>query len=517
MPTPTPTLWRDALVLTMDGSPDGAVPRRTDLLVSGSDIVAVGTGLEAPEGTDVRDGRDLLILAGLVNAHTHSWEILFRGTSERLPLELWTLISYPPLGVTPLPDRLVYLRTAIAALESLRGGATAVLDDVGELPVQSPESLEQVFAAYDDLGIRAVCTGTVADIAMVDRLPGADERFAPALLAESRAALHPSSQLIDAYLDLSASAVAAAATRPSGRIAYAVSPSAPHRCSDDLLRACHDLALDQDLLVHTHLLETRLQADVAHERWGRTAVEHLDDLGLLDDRLVAAHGIWLTASDRRMLGAAGSTVAHNPLSNLKLGSGVLDWRGMREAGVRLALGTDGASSSDTLRMLETVKAAALGQATTEAGLESWPTAAEVLTAATTSGAAALRTGAGGIAPGRPADLLVIDLGRDTVFTPRHDVVRQLVFSADASSIAEVWVAGECVVRDGRSTRVDDVALRREFRQEAERWLETVPAIRAANARLMDPARAAYRSALAAHPAARPSVRSSDRLTERGNR
>ncbi|AXH34278.1 amidohydrolase [Humibacter sp. BT305] len=507
-----PTLWRDALVLTLDGSPDGVRPRRSDLLIDGSEVVDLGSGLDAPEGADVRDGRDLLILPGLVNAHTHSWEILFRGTSERLPLELWTLVSYPPLGVEPLPDRLVYLRTAIAALESLRGGATAVLDDVGELPTQSPESIEQVFAAYDDLGIRAVCTGAVADIAMVDRLPGADDRFSPALLAESRSALHPSAALIDAYLELSMSAIAAAGSRSSGRIAYAVSPSAPHRCSDDLLRACHDLALDQDLLVHTHLLETRLQADVAHERWGRTAVEHLGDVGLLDDRLIAAHGVWLTASDRRMLGAAGSTIAHNPLSNLKLGSGVLDWRGMREAGVRLALGTDGASSSDTLRMLETVKAAALGQSTTESDLESWPTAAEVLAAATRSGAAALRTGAGVIAPGRPADLLVIDLARDTAFTPRHDVVGQLVFSADASSIAEVWVAGECVVRDGRSTRVDDVALLREFRQEAERWAETVPAIRSANARLVEPAAAAYRSA---READRPAE--AHQSTERGIR
>ncbi|WP_378144446.1 amidohydrolase family protein [Cnuibacter sp. UC19_7] len=489
-----PTLWRDALVLTMDETPDGARPRRSDLLVDDGVIAAVGLGLDVPDGTNVRDGRDLLILPGLVNAHTHSWEILFRGTSERLPLELWTLVSYPPLGVEPLPDRLVYLRTAIAALESLRGGATAVLDDVGELPAQSPESMAQVFAAYDGLGIRAVCTGAVADIAMVDRLPGADELFAPSLLSDSRRALRPSTALIDAYLELSASAIAMASSRPGGRTAYAVSPSAPHRCSDDLLRACHDFAVDQDLLVHTHLLETRLQADVARERWGRTAVEHLDELGLLDERLVAAHGIWLTASDRRMLGAAGSTVAHNPLSNLKLGSGVLDWRGMRDAGVRLALGTDGASSSDTLRMLETVKAAALGQATTASDPESWPTAAEVLGAATRTGAAGLRTGAGVIAPGRPADLLVVDLARDTAFTPRHDVVRQLVFSADASSIVEVWVAGECVVREGHSTRIDDIALLREFREEAERWVESVPAIRSANERLIGPAQAAYRSA-----------------------
>lgn len=495
-----PTLWRNALLIAMDDEHSSA-PFRGDLLIDGDHIVAVHDA--ARDGGELQDDRHLsaatqevdasglLIHPGLVNAHTHSWEMLFRGTSERLPLELWSLISYPPLGVPPVPERLVHLRTMLAAIESLLGGTTSLLDDVGELPLQSRGSLRQVMDAYAEAGIRATCTGVTADVPLVDRLPFAEQVFDAETLGRSRAALPADRAAVDEYLAFSAEAVAYT-EQFAGRIRYAMGPSAPHRVTDDLLVAAHRFAEEQRIVLHLHLLETKLQASLAAERWGTSAVQHLADLGVLSGNVTLAHGIWLTAEDRELLAAAGATVVHNPLSNLKLGSGRLAWRELHDAGVSLALGSDGASSNDTLNMLEVIKAAALIHTADEPDYDRWPSTDEVLRAATTGGAAALGQEGriGRLVPGAKADLVVLDLTRSTAFTPLNSAARQLVYAENGSSIAQVWVDGRLIVEDGRCTLIDQDALLDEFRQQAARYLADFDAA----GRRTDPYKAAVEAA-----------------------
>ncbi|SDY41709.1 amidohydrolase family protein [Herbiconiux ginsengi] len=484
------TEWQNALVIAMDDA-HGAVPFRADVLVDRDRFVSVRPAGERAATPDtagehsthadvsVVDATDLLLIPGLVNAHTHSWEILFRGTSDRVPLEVWTLLSYPPAGVAPLPPRLVYLRTMVAAIESLLGGVTTVLDDIGELPRQTLETIGPVFAAYDDAGLRATCTGTVVDVPMADRLPFAEEVLPAEMRVASRESM-PAPEVVQRdYFAFSEAAreLAARHAGGTGRIRYAVAPSAPQRATDGLLRRAAAVARENGEVLHLHLLETKLQAELARTRYdGRTIVQHLDDLGILGENVTLAHGIWLTTGDLDLLAQSGATIVHNPLSNLKLGSGILPWRALHDAGVRVALGSDGASSNDSLRMLEVVKVAALLHTLTDPDYDEWPRVGEVLQAATVAGArAAGWAGATGcIAPGLKADFVVFDLTKTTNFTPLNDAARQLVFSEDGRSIRQVWVDGRLVVDDGRCTLIDADALLAEFRAEAARYLVDLP-------------------------------------------
>lgn len=476
------TLWRNALLITM-GDDARSTPLRADLLIDDDTIAAIGPDLKAPAGTTVIDGRDLLIYPGLINAHTHSWEVLFRGTSDRLPLELWMLTSYPPVGLPPVSPRLAYLRTQVAGIEALHGGTTTVLDDIGELPVQSAGTLAAVFDAYDDIGLRATCTGGVADVPLVDRLPHAGDVFPACVLERSRAAMPDGAAIVRDFIDFSADAFRHFHKR-SPRLRYAVGPSAPQRSSDELLLASAALAEAHDAVLHTHLLETRLQAVLAEQRYGTTAVEHLRQLGVLTGNVTLAHAIWLTPSDIETIASSGASAVHNPLSNQKLGSGLFPWRAMHAAGAVVALGSDGASSSDSLRMLEVVKAAALLHTLGTPQYTDWPAVDEVLWAATRGGAEAVGQAGdiGQLTVGAQADLVVIDLTATTSFTPLNDAARQLVYSEDGRSIHQVWVAGELLLEDGVILSIDERAVLAEFREEAARYLAGTADWAPANAR-----------------------------------
>jgi cytosine/adenosine deaminase-related metal-dependent hydrolase len=476
------TLWRNATLIAMDDA-NRSRPFRGDLLVDGALIAAVGAGLEVPADTRVVDAQSLLITPGFVNAHMHSWETLFRGTSERLPLELWSLVTYPVVDALPVPDRLVYLRTLVAGMDALRGGTTSLLDDVGELPVQSADALATVFQAYAALGIRATCTGGIADIAPVDRLPFVDELLSPAQLVVARRIGAADPDLTGRFLRFCREAFARHHGAERGRLRFAVAPSAPQRCTDDLLTSAAALAVEHDAVLHMHLLETKLQAIVGLERYNSTIVEHLSELGILDTpNLTLAHGIWLTEHDIELLASSSAVIVHNPLSNLKLGSGVLPWRSLHSAGATVALGTDGTASNDSLRMLEVVKQAALLHTLFDPDPASWPSTDEVLWAATRAGAEAtgLPNTVGALEAGRAADFVVFDLEATTSFTPARDIARQLVFAENGSSIAEVWVDGEVVVRDGRMTRVDEAAILAEFRTLAAKYHSEGERMREAN-------------------------------------
>ncbi|WP_290805619.1 amidohydrolase family protein [Herbiconiux sp.] len=493
------TLWTNALVIAMDEE-HGATPFRGDVLIDGADIVGVSERSSAMKSSDIPDASttvidatNLLLTPGLVNAHTHSWEILLRGTSAPLPLEIWTLLSYPPEGVEPLSERLIYLRTMVAAIESLLGGVTTLLDDTGELPGQTAASIRALFQAYDASGLRVTCAASTVDVPLVDRLAFADDVLPAEVLAADRASMPPAAEVQEAYLAFAEETRMAAREFP--RIRFALSPSAPLRVTDDYLRACSASARDHGEVLHTHLLETKLQEVLAQTRYdGRTIVQHLDDLGALGPNLTAAHAVWLTPGDIDLLAASGASVVHNPLSNLRLGSGSLPWRALHDAGVPVALGTDGASSNDSLRMLEVMKAAALLHTLDDPDYRTWPKPSEILVAATTAGARAAGWGdrTGSLSPGLAADFVVFDLTATTAFTPLNDAAAQLVLSADGAAIHQVWIDGRLVVSDGRCTLIDTDALLAEFRVEAAAYLERhLPSWRALQHRFEPPVREAY--------------------------
>ncbi|BBG02179.1 MULTISPECIES: amidohydrolase family protein [Pseudonocardia] len=464
---------RDAEVLTMDAV-TGATPVRRSIRIDGDTITEVGTRVRTDDTDTVLDGRDRLVCPGFVNAHTHSWEYLAKGRYDNLPLELWMLYSYPILGARPLSPDLIRLRSLLFAAESLKSGVTTLVDDVLETPAQDLDQLDAVVGAYDRIGIRADVSGHVINRPFVDTVPYAADRLPPAVVSTVRSRPVPTAQ---EYLDFSAEALRRYRDRAGGRVRYMLAPSGPQRCTDDLITGAAELAPAHDVSCHIHVLETKVQAVTGREFHGSTLVEHLRRIGALTPNTTLAHGIWVTDADIDLLAEHGSGVAHNPVSNLKLGSGIAPWRRYHRAGVTLGLGTDGCSSSDTPRMHDVLKAAALLHKVTGPDHHDWPRADEVLRAATAGGArtAHRHHEIGTIAPGMQADLLLYDL--DTLaFTPRNRAELQLVHSENGSSLRRVLVAGRTVVEDGRLTTVDEDALRAEL-------AELMPGIRAEQDRL----------------------------------
>ena len=452
-------LIQDATVLTMDAA-TGAEPVTRSVRFRDGEITAVQAGLSAEPGETVIDGRDRLVVPGYVNAHTHSWEALFRARLDNLPLEHWMLLSYPVLGLEPLSPDLIRLRSALMAIESLRNGVTTLVDDVLEIPGQTEEQLAAVFETYRDIGIRANISGHVIDRPFVQHFPFLADTLEP----DHRRDLDALAVTDTAhYLAYARDATDRYRDYAGGRLRFMVGPSAPQRCSPELLTGLDELVRRENLEFHIHVLETRTQSVTAEEFYGKTMVEYLHSLGVLSEHVTIAHGIWLTDSDIEVLADTSASVSHNPISNLKLGSGIAPWRKLRDAGVNLGLGTDGMSSSDTARMSEVVKAAALLHKVTGPDYRQWPTAAEVLNAGTIGGARSARLGntVGSVEVGKRADLVLYNMNA-LAFTPRNEPELHLVYSENGSSIDTVFVDGQIVMQDNQLTLIDERAVLEEL-------------------------------------------------------
>lgn len=450
---------RDATILAMDAA-HGAVPFAGDILIDGDRIAAIGPRLADDALAEVIDGRDRLVMPGLVNAHLHSGETFFKARYERMPLEVWLLYAYPLLMGPPVPLPLLRLRSLLVAMESLKSGVTTICDDFFDPPDHALDRLGTVFAAYDEIGIRANVSSGVMTVPVLDSLPFAREIFPP----DAQALLDFGPPISTAaYLDYCRSAFAAFHGR-AGRLRFMIAPSAPQRCTPDFMLACDELARARGVPYHTHVLETKTQAVTGDVLHGRSLIRYMHDLGLLHRGTTIAHAVWVSGDDIALMGAAGCSVAHNAVSNLKLGAGIAPVRRMIDAGVTVALGTDGLSSNDSARIFDVMRVAALVQSATGPDSTRWIGSEEILRAATLNGArsALLDDVTGSLEAGKRADLLILRLDR-APFVPRNDLVRHLVYCENGGSIETVMVNGEIVARDGRLTRLDEDALLAEIR------------------------------------------------------
>ena len=455
-----------------------------DIVVDGSVIVEIrSSGEEPPEGKVV-DARNRLAVPGFINGHYHSHESFHKGRYDNIPLELW--MNYVrPSDPIPLTPRQVYLRTLIGAIEALRTGTTTLIDDLNVSPVLIPEQVEAVFQAYDDVGIRAFVGLSLFDRPFFRALPFVEEEFPSAVLRDLEASKStPPEELLDFCRDL------ARHRHPSrNRVGYMVSPSAPQRCSSAFLAQTRELADTHDLPVNIHVHETRLQAVTAQLMYGQTMIAQLAEKGFLKPKTSLIHAVWLTPSDIDRLAASGATVQHNPISNLKLGSGLLPMRALLDAGVNVSLGSDGCASTETVSMLKAVSLTALVHKLRGDTYDDWIDARDAWLAATRGSAIAIGRGhdLGRIAPGYTADLAFYRL--DSIpFTPTNDALRQLVYCETGANLDMVVVEGSCVMEHGRLIMVDEDALLVEL---AETHRELEPLI-AASERRTDMILPAYR-------------------------
>jgi guanine deaminase len=246
------------------------------------------------------------------------------------------------------------------------------------------------------------------------------------------------------------------------QVRLGVAPTIPHHCSDDFIRACVDLAKEYDAGLHTHVAESKVQAVVGLKLYGKTLTAHLDDLGVLGPRFTVAHGVWLDGDDMKRLGDQGASVAHNPGSNMRLGNGLADMRGMLERRVNVGVGTDGANCSDNQNVYEAMRLASFVSKAQTPDVERWITTEEVVLAATEGGARALGFDEkiGRLAPGYKADIVFLDLAHVN-WIPFNDPTNQLVHTEDGNAVDSVMIGGRMVVEHRRVTTVDVVALSRD--------------------------------------------------------
>ncbi|MEH2470923.1 5-methylthioadenosine/S-adenosylhomocysteine deaminase [Nitrobacteraceae bacterium AZCC 2161] len=440
-----PILIAGGRVLDPNGELDQ--PPVADILVTNGRIAAVGPEGSLDVGENIRtiDARGMLITPGFINAHYHSHDVLLRGMFEQMPLEVWGLYSFPS-NYPRRSDEEVRIRTLLGAAENLRCGVTTVQDMVS---VVGPDQrhVDAVLSAYQETGIRAVVAVQFGDKAAADTVPFWREELSACALEQLGGSLDPlpMQRFISSLLEMP----------QSERLTWALGPSAPQRCSEELLAWTAHTALDRHLQVFTHVYETRSQAVLArigYEADSRSLISFLGRLGLLSERLTIAHGVWISDHEIAQLGAAGANLVFNPMSNLKLLNGIAPIRRYADAGVNIALGCDNCSGNDAQNIFEAMKAFALYWGLQGEAGESGA-ARRAFRAATLGGAKALgcENDIGAIRPGLKADLVLMNLD-DPSFVPLNSAVHQLVYAGTPRAIETVLVDGEPVVEGGRTTR-----------------------------------------------------------------
>ncbi len=439
------------------------VAERLDVLIDGSMIREVGQpGLAAPEGTRVIDARNRLLLPGLVNAHTHAHGTLGRGFGDRWNLELLLNVAPAVSGRRTVEDK--YLSAALGAVEMVSKGCTACYDLAVEFPAPTPEGVAAVAQAYADVGMRAVVAPMIADRTLYEAMPGLLDAIPASLRADVDA-------LRFAPAERTIAAVRATLSTwkfPRDRVRAALAPTIPLHCSDAFMTACRDLAEEFGVGVHMHLAESRVQAKAGRGHYGHSLTEHLAQLGLLGPRFTAAHSIWIDDDDIARLADAGASVAHNPGSNLRLGSGIAPVRRMRARSLNVGVGTDGASSADNLNMFEATRLASFVSRVVDDDPERWIATREALAMATTGSARALGfDDIGALAPGYRADIVFLDT-RHPNYLPINDAVNQIVHAEDATAVRSVMIDGRMVVDEGRVTTVNVARLAAQADEAVER-------------------------------------------------
>jgi cytosine/adenosine deaminase-related metal-dependent hydrolase len=432
---------KNALIPTDDGYAIAEVQ------IADGEITAIAPHLEV-SGT-VINGENKLLLPGFVNAHTHSSEMWQRGVIPPFPLELWLAELY---DFAPLDPEKVYLTALGTAVETLLSGGTSVVDHLVLIPGKEPETIAAAVQAYQEVGIRAFIAPLIQDESLTAGIPsGESEQTHEPYFRSTAETLQLIEEATKQY------------HRPDEGMSILVAPTGIQLCSDALFVGCAELSDRYNLCRHSHLLETKAQEKLALEKYGCSAVEHLQRIGYLSERTSLAHCVWLTDNDIAILAQTQSTVVHNPLSNLRLGSGIAPILKYRQAGVNVTFGCDGASSNDSQDLLEAIKIGSLLHNITDFDYQHWISPRQAVEMASLGGARGLNMADkfGSLTVGKKADLVLYDLTSLSLL-PRTDPIGLLIMGRPTNAVHSVWVNGKQVVVEGKVINIDVDALRQEL-------------------------------------------------------
>lgn len=403
-----------------------------EIKVEGGQIAAIGTSLEE-EGCDIFDGRGMTLVPGLVNAHLHSSMTMLRGVVEDVPLmqwldQIWAIEEH-------MDEEVIAAGAELAFLEMIKSGTTSFYDMYWMMPV--------VRSVGERMGLRGVYSAVLLD------------NFNEAKSAENQELCLSQYESSLKWGELSK---------------FAISLHGEYTNSESNILFARQMADSHGIPLQVHLCETKVEVDECRGRHGGlTPVEYLDSLGFLGPDVSAAHALWLTENDIKILADRGVSVVHNINSNLKLGSGNrFLYKELREAGVNVCLGTDGAASSNNLDMREVMKTAALSQK----GWRCDPTVMsveELKLMVSECGAKAIGLDSGVIAPGRPADFILVRTDGPE-FIPRVNFWNSFIYAAGSSCIDTVVCNGRLLMH-GRHVEGEERIIENAARV-AERFYKT---------------------------------------------
>ena len=421
-------------ILTME-------PGKEHELRNGVVVIDDGTITEVGEKTQetadiVVDAQGGIVMPGLVNTHTHAAMTLFRGYADDLPLSQWLQQHIWP-AEAKLTDNDIYKGTLLACLEMIKSGTTCFNDMYFHM--------DETAKAVEQAGIRAALSYGMIELGNKDK---------------ADAELKEGSRFVQKWQG-----------KADGRITAMYGPHAPNTCSREFLQRVKDKAREDGVKVHIHVLETEAELKEMKEKYGMCSIHMLNNIGFFDSDVVAAHCVWLSDGDIKILAEKGVNISHNPVSNMKLASGIAPVTKLLNSGANVCLGTDGCASNNNLDMFEEMKIAALLQKVSTMDPTALP-AKEVLKMATVNGAKALGINAGMIRKGALADIIIVDRNKAHM-RPFYDAASHLIYSANGQDVMTSIVNGKLLMQDYEVLCMDEMKIIEQASVAAEDLIQRV--------------------------------------------
>ena len=422
------TLITNAYVLDMLG--DEPDVRKSDILIEDNIISKMERDLSAEEVDEKINAKNMVVMPGLINTHTHLAMSIFRGYKDDRKLMDWL-----ENAIFPVEDKLepedIYWNSYLSCLEMLRSGTTTCNDMYF--------GMNKAIEAIENTGLRALVAWSLTDDSIRDKVERTRE-------------------------------YAKKYNVPGSRIKVVTSPHAPYTCNPDTIKLCVDLAKELNTSLHIHLSETLDEEETIRNRYDKRGTEYLNDLGVFDVPVILAHGIYISDSDIEILKKIKGGISHNPISNCKISSGICDVVKLRKNGINVGLGTDGIGSTTTLDMFEEMKTAAYLQKVNTMEPTSIK-AYDILKMATIEGARVLGLDneVGTLEPGKKADMIFIRTDK-LHLCPDNDVCTNIVYSANGSDVDTVIIDGKVIMQNRKMINLDEKEVMRQVKKIAKRLL-----------------------------------------------
>lgn len=388
------------------------------IVIRDNKIAGLGTNLKVEENNfdKIIDGKSKIALPGLINTHSHSAMTLLRGYADDLALKEWLENKIWPFEAT-LTEEDIYWGSKLAVLEMIKTGTTTFLDMYFEM--------NSVAKVIEESGIRAVLSE-----GLIEANDG------------------------DIGLDSSLGFCKKWQGQADGRITTMLAPHSPYTCSREYLKKISDIGKENALAINIHLAETRKEYDDSIRKFGTTPVKYLNNIGLFDNQLIAAHCVYMNDTDLDIFAQNNINVSYNPSSNMKLGSGIARITDMLEKGINVAFGTDGVGSNNNLDMIEEARIGSYLQKanTLNAGVLDKN---DILKMLTINGAKALQLKQlGKIQKGYLADIILVNIEGNTHFYPSHNSLSNLLYAGSGKDVSTVIINGDLIYNNYKFLTLD---------------------------------------------------------------